>query len=81
MVVSSDKALVLRGVSFMEGQQLSGWRWSLAIKRKYQLLPNRGERVEGVGLHSNMKVESGMLLLILGTTLESGNSLEGGIGA
>ncbi len=53
----------------------------LSNKKKCQLLPYRGERVEGVGLHSNMKVESGMLLLILGTTLESGNSFEGGIGA
>ncbi len=55
-----------------------GGGWRLTIKRKCQLLPYRVGREEAVGLHSNMKVESGMLLLMSGSTLAPGINLQGG---
>ncbi len=73
----SGMLLLISGSTLAPGNSLEGGGWSLAIKRKCQLLPYNGGRVEAIGLHGTVQPEAGMLLLTSASTLEPGNSPEG----
>ncbi len=59
-------------------QQPKGLGWSLAINEKCQLLPYKGELEVALGLHGSVQPDSGMMLLMSGSTLEPGNGQDVG---
>ncbi len=75
MKVESGTLLLMSESTLAKGNSLEGWGWSVTIKVDCQLLNYIGGIIEVVGLHGTEVPESGMFLLMLGSTLQPGNRL------